>query len=399
MQGIIIGGGIGGLTTAIALQQRGIDVHVYEQAPEIREVGAGLVMSANALQVLDWLGLAEIVQKKGWSLQQAFITERDGTIIQQVDIGTVYRQFGYGMTTIQRGHLQKILLEALPANRVHTGKRLTGLSQDDQHVRVTFDDGSSIEGDFVIGADGIRSAVRRQIMGEQTLRYSGQTCWRTIVDYSLPVDAQTTSTEYWGLPAGLRVGVVPLSSMQVYVYVTAAASAGQTTQASELATNLLQDLSKSFDKTVQAIFQKIGTIRVYHADLYDLPTLSSWSNGRVTLLGDAAHATTPNLGQGACQAIEDAWAIAACLAQYEPVEAFQAYEALRKRKADQVVQISRQIGKAVNLPGWLKPLAFAAMRAVPKSVSTRQFEQIYDVSYLKKAASVTASQYHPAPVG
>jgi 2-polyprenyl-6-methoxyphenol hydroxylase-like FAD-dependent oxidoreductase len=397
MQGIIIGGGIGGLTAAIALQQRGIDVHVYEQAPEIREVGAGLVMSANALQVLDWLGLAEIIQRKGWSLQKGLITKPDKSIIQQVDVESISQRFGYGMTTIQRGQLQKVLVEALPANRLHTGKRLVELSQDDQHVRVRFSDGNSVEADFVIGSDGIRSAVRRQIMGEQTLRYSGQTCWRTIVDYALPIDTQTTSVEYWGRPAGLRVGVVPLSSAQVYVYVTAAAQAGQTTQAGEL-TATLQSIGQSFDKTVQAIFQQIDGNRVFHADLYDLPTLPSWSKGRVTLLGDAAHATTPNLGQGACQAIEDAWAIAACLAQYEPAQAFQNYELLRKRKADQVVQTSRQIGKAVNLPGWLKPLAFAAMRAVPKSVSKRQFEQIYDVSYLKKAERSTASQYHRAPV-
>src|SRR5919199_1779154 len=128
MQGIIIGGGIGGLTAAIALQQRGIDVHVYEQAPEIREVGAGLVMSANALQVLDWLGLAEIIQRKGWSLQKGLITKPDKSIIQQVDVESISQRFGYGMTTIQRGQLQKVLVEALPANRLHTGKRLVELS-------------------------------------------------------------------------------------------------------------------------------------------------------------------------------------------------------------------------------------------------------------------------------
>ncbi|CCH51681.1 monooxygenase FAD-binding [Fibrisoma limi BUZ 3] len=397
MQGIIIGGGIGGLTTAIALQQRGIDAHVYEQAPEIREVGAGLIMAANAMQVLAWLGLAESIQRTGWALQKGFITRPDGAAIQTVDVGALSRRYGFGMVAIQRGLLQTILLNSLPADRVHTGKRLVDLYDNGERVRVTFADGSTAEGDFVIGADGIRSVVRQQLFGDQPLRYSGQTCWRGLVDLPLPTETQTTSYEYWGLPAGLRVGLVPLGADQLYVYVTAASPAGQ------LAPNSLPtllSLSQSFAPPVKAVLEQFEENRIHRADLYDLPTLPTWSTGRVTLLGDAAHATTPNLGQGACQAIEDAWAVAACLYRYQaPDEAFRQFQALRKPKADRIVQVSRQIGQAVNAPGWLKPFLFAAMGALPKSLTDRQFAEIYDVTYLRAIEKATVFQSPPVRAG
>lgn len=396
MQGIIIGAGIGGLATAIALQQRGINVHVYEQADEIREVGAGLVMAANAMQVLDWLGLAETVQQKGWPLHRALIIRSNGIPVQTVDVDALAQQYGFGMTVINRGQLQKTLLATLPSNCVRTAKRLTDLCDDGQRVRATFADGSVVEGDFLIGADGIRSAVRRQLMDDQPLRYSRQTCWRTIIDYPLLADVQNTSFEYWGLEAGLRVGLVPLSANQVYTYVTAKAPAGQRDEPGQVLPTL-RNLAKPLGTAVTNILERIDESRVFRADLYDLLTLPSWSRGRVTLLGDAAHATTPNLGQGACQAIEDAWAVATCLSQYEPAQAFAHYELLRKRKADRVVQVSRQIGTAVNMPSWLKPLIFAAMRAIPKLVAERQFAEIYDVTYLKEAKNFTAFQSHPAP--
>ncbi|MGA0560320.1 FAD-dependent monooxygenase [Larkinella sp. VNQ87] len=378
MQGIIIGGGIGGLATAVALRQQGIDVQVFEQTPEIREVGAGLVLSPNALQVLERLNLLETIRQQGWSLQKGIIADPNGTVVQTVDVDAMTRQYGYGMTVIKRGSLQKTLLEALTDGRVRTGKQLRNLQDTGQKVRATFTDGSSAEGDFLIGADGIRSVVRRQLMGEKPLRYSGQTCWRTIIDGHLPTDSERTSVEYWGKSSGLRVGFVPLGPDKIYTYVTARAAAGQHDQPGRASSLLV--LGREFTPAVNRILAQADESRIFRADLYDLPTLTSWSQGKITLLGDAAHATTPNIGQGACQAIEDAWVVANCLSRHEPAQAFATYEALRKRKADRVVQISRQIGTAVNTPGWLKPLVFAAMRSIPKSFSARQFREIYQLT-------------------
>ncbi len=397
-QRIIIGGGIGGLATALALRQRGIRADVFEQASTIREVGAGLVLSPNALSVLDQLGLGDAVKVIGWPLTSARITEADGRPVQTVDVLKLTHRYGYGMLVVHRGKLQKLLLDALPNEQIHTGKPLANFTDDGHRVRATFADGSVADGDFLIGADGIRSVVRTSLSENQTLRYAGQTCWRAMVDYTLPTHQQTTSVEYWGRSPGLRFGIVPAGTGQVYLYVTTAASANGRDVPGEVIA-YLRSLSRDFAPIVRNIIDATDEKRLHRADLYDLPTLRTWSRGRVTLLGDAAHATTPNLGQGACQAIEDAHVVAACLASVNPVEqAFRQYETIRKAKADRVVQLSRRIGQAVNLPGWLKPVAFAAMRAIPAFISAGQFNGIYDMAYAQHL-SATAFQCRPAGAG
>lgn len=390
MNGIIIGGGIGGFATALALEQRGITCSIYEQAPEIREVGAGLVLSPNAMQVLNWLGLSHEVLQVGWNITKGNLTNAVGNLAQFIDVHAFSRKYGYGMVVVHRGKLQQLLANQLKYSPVFTGKKLTKLTQLNDRVQVLFGDGTTAEADFVIGADGIRSTTRRLVFGEKTLRYSGQTCWRSIVDYTLPVDLQRTSMEYWGDEPGLRFGLVPIGPNQVYFWTTALAAAGGRDVPGQVK-GYIQQLSKSFAPEVQVIVNSLDESRVHRSDLFDLPTLTNWSANRVTLLGDAAHATTPNLGQGACQAIEDAYAIASCLSQDVSIpQALRHYQQLRKPKADRVVRISRQLGQAANMPAWLKPLVFGLMKKVPAFVSEKQFDQIFNMDYLQRFQTKTS---------
>ncbi|QHV94427.1 FAD-dependent monooxygenase [Spirosoma endbachense] len=395
--GIIIGGGIGGLVTALALNQQGIRSTIYEKAILLQEVGAGLVLSSNALFVFDQLGLLEALTTISWPLTKGLITDPNGRIVQKLDVQALTKQYGYGTLVVNRGKLQRLLLDSLNPDQIHTGKQLADLHDDGRQVHARFTDGSTADGSFLIGTDGIRSAVRTQLFGELPLHYSGQSCWRTIINYPIPVDGQSTSIEYWGRSAGLRVGLVPCGLNQLYAYITVATPAN----GHDVPGNImpyLQSLGQHFPPNVSQILEAAEEGRIHRADLYDLPTLRTWSRGRCTLLGDAAHATTPNVGQGACQAIEDAFVVSACLAlTTTKAEAFRQYESIRKEKADRIVKLSRQIGQVVNLPGWLKPLAFTAMRAMPKSASKQQFDGIYNMDYARKLA-INASRSHPAPV-
>jgi len=376
-QGIIIGAGIGGLTAALALRQQGIRAEVYERAPEIREVGAGLVLAPNALAVLDQLGLIPLINAQSWPLRAALITRANGAIVRAIDVPVLEQQYGYGMRVIHRGTLQTLLKNALPADQLHTNREVLAMADEDQRVAVSFAGGFTASADFVVGADGIRSSVRRALLGEKPLRFAGQTCWRAIVD--LPAEEPHTSVEYWGREPGLRFGLVPIGPAQQYLYVTAAAPAGGQDRPGQVLANL-RKLSAGFAPPVGRVLDALDESRIHRADLFDLPTLERWSVGRITLLGDAAHATTPNLGQGACQAIEDAQALARCLAAAQSVEnALQTYQQQRKAKADRVVRISRQIGQTVDAPAWIKPLLFSALKLVPDSLSQRQFAAIFRV--------------------
>lgn len=374
-QGMVVGAGIGGLTTALALLHRGIRVDVYERAATLEEVGAGLVLAPNALAVLDRLGLTQTVRAQSWPLITALINQSDGRTLQRVDLPALERRYGYGMRVIHRGRLQKLLADALPPDQLHTHHPLISLRDDGKRVEATFAGQVIRSADFLVGADGIRSSIRRCVFGEQRLRYAGQTCWRAIVDVS--VTHPNTSVEYWGRAAGLRFGLVPCGPEQLYLYVTAAAPAGESDEPGQVV-NRLRALSRGFAPGVGRVVDALEEGRIHRADLYDLPTLATWSTGRVTLLGDAAHATTPNLGQGACLAIEGGFVLAGCLDGATSVEqAFMQYQTRHKPKADRVVQLSRQIGQAVDVPAWLKSLVFKGMRLVPAWATDRQLAGIY----------------------
>jgi 2-polyprenyl-6-methoxyphenol hydroxylase-like FAD-dependent oxidoreductase len=382
MKAIIIGGGIGGLTTAIALQQQGIDFQVYEAAPELKPVGAGIVMASNAMQIFQRLGIEKKIQAAGLEVQQAFGVDEKFNVISGLDVkGKVAPRYGIGSYAIHRGRLQQTLLSEIDSAKVHLNKRLESVQQTDTKVIVRFEDDTFVEGDIVIGADGIKSAVRKSIFGELTLRYSGQTCWRGMAKFSLPDSKKGNSYEMWGPQKGLRFGFVPTAQDEVYFFTTYFTEQGG--RDSGASKEKLLNLYSVFGDLPRQIMEATPEENIIRSDIHDLSPIQQWWKGRVVLSGDAAHARTPNLGQGGCQAVEDALVLAKCLkVNTDPESAFIQYQSLRYQKALHVVNMSWQFGKVTNLGSpVLRWFRNSAMRLMPESIAIKQLDKILKLDY------------------
>jgi 2-polyprenyl-6-methoxyphenol hydroxylase-like FAD-dependent oxidoreductase len=372
---VIVGGGIGGLTAAIALRQRGFAPRVYEAAPELREVGAGIWVPPNAMQVLARLGLADAVARAGAPIRAAELRDARAGLLQRADLSYAVHRFGHGTVAIHRGRLHRLLADHA-GTAIHTGARCTGVEARGDRVAVHFADGGETEASVVIGADGLRSAVRESIFPGVPLRYSGQTSYRGVLTFALPLAFDGMGWEVWS--AGARFGFSAIGDGEVYWYATADAPAGGSDAPGALHRRL-QALAAPFPAPVPELVAATDEARITRTDLTDFAPIGSWHRGRVALLGDAAHATTPNLGQGGAQAVEDAWVLASRLAASDtPEAAFAAYERIRGPKARKVVTTSWRFGKIAHLSN---PLARGArnllLRLTPASVARRQSDALY----------------------
>lgn len=382
MKVLIAGGGIGGLCTAIALKKQGIDVIVFEQAPEMKVIGAGLSIAPNGMQILHRLGLAEEVTTKGNEVRFASIADSKGKSISSVPYTVFKQKFGWMPVAIHRSSLQQILLSKLPDECVLSGKKFVKYMELEDRVQAFFEDGTVYEGDFLVGADGIKSGVRKQLLGEIPLRYSGQTCWRGIAEMALPEDEKPEFKEVWMNKSGARSAYIQINEHQIYWYVTICAPAnGQ--EESGKTKDYLKELTRGVSGRIHEVIDHTDDGQILRSDLNDFEPIAVWSKGKIALIGDAAHATTPNLGQGANQAMESAYYLAECLAKYATAEeAFRQYQEIRRPKAHLVTKRSWQFGRISNFKSpLLKYLVKQAVRYSPKSVTLKEFEKIYTLNY------------------
>ena len=373
---LIIGGGIGGLTTAFALRQRGLDVRVYENVPVLQPLGAGLVLAANAMQVLRTLGVEDEILAQGKLLRHFSILSQRGDVLAQTDSMRVSRQYGNDNFAIHRADLHRVLLAGLGHDVVQTGKRCTGFTQTAWGVQVRFDDGTEATGDYLVAADGIHSTIRRQLLPESAPRYAGYTCWRTVIDGWPAGFNGERATETWGHCG--RIGLVPLTGNRIYLFACKKAPARSEQMRQYTAAQLLA-LFHDYHAPVPQVLAAGANHPLLWNDILDLAPLRQFAFGRVVLTGDAAHATTPNMGQGACQAIEDALVLANCLEKYPDAEAaFKVFEQKRLARTGEIIRTSRQIGQVAQLENkFLATLRDAAMRWVPKSMNEKRLEFLY----------------------
>jgi 2-polyprenyl-6-methoxyphenol hydroxylase-like FAD-dependent oxidoreductase len=375
---LIAGGGIGGLCTALALRQRGFDAHIYEAAPEVRAAGAGIILAPNAMNVLARLGLAEAAQARGFALDRVQLADAAGRpLVTPPARDALTREFGFGMTAITRPLLYQMLLDALPQGTVLTGKRVTGCEQDAQQVSLIFENSERVHADAVLAAEGIGSTIRRALFPDIKPRYSGQTSYRGIASITLPSEFADHALECWGEP--VRFGIVPVATDRVYWFATQRAPQGGTDTSPEAARSALLASVADFAVPARAIIEATRPQDMIRTDIADLPPLPVWHSGRIALLGDAAHATTPNLGQGGCQAIEDAWFIAEALEGEPDLEsAYRRYTRIRKPRADHVVAQSWRFSTMVHFErAWQRGLRNALLRMIPASAAMSQMRGIF----------------------
>ena len=349
----VVGGGIGGLAAAINLLQAGFDVHIFEQARAMREVGAGLQVSPNASRVLHRLGLADELAKLGVR-PLAFHQRRweDGrTLLKTPLADAVVSAFGYPHYQSHRGDVLSMLVNAFPSDRLHTGHRLTSFTERGDRVDAEFENGSHITAKALIGADGIHSTVCRLLFGSGQPRFTGCVAYRGLipVERVKHLDIEVTA-QIW-LGAGKHIIVYYVAGKRLVNFVV---NIEQDSWTGESWTDRgdVNDLRNGFanwDPKLRAIIDAIDETFIW--GLFDRAPLQHWSVGRVTLLGDSCHPMLPYIAQGAAQALEDGATLTACLKKYPDVaEALRRYEALRLPRATHIQSMATANKTRFHLP-------------------------------------------------
>ncbi|MFL9482748.1 FAD-dependent monooxygenase [Chitinophagaceae bacterium LWZ2-11] len=383
MKVLIAGAGIGGLTTAIALKRKGIAYEVFEAADELKSVGAGIWLGPNAMGMYRKLGIADKIQAVSTCLQKVYIKDYKGSVLQTIDNRVIYNKYGTTSQSIHRAVLQKLLAEEAGLQHIHLGKRCVSVKEDATGgVTVSFSDGTEASGDLLVGADGLRSVIREQYVTNVAYRYSGQTCWRAIVNLTLPENEKYESAEVWGYKAGLRASYSQSSNNEVYFWYTKAMQSGVKLTNEEALDMIKKDL-QPFSGKMNMVVDKIHADKLICNELTDFKPIDKWYKGRVVLLGDAAHATTPNLGQGASQAIEDAYVLAGCLSAKKEIEdAIIYYQSLRLKRAKMIVNTSYQLAMITNFKSkFARACRNFLMKHSPEFISQKQLDALYNVEY------------------
>ncbi len=371
----IIGAGIGGLTTAIALEQKGIKTRIFEQANDIKPVGAGIILANNAMQVYDKLGLRKVIEENGNPISSMNITKANLQSLSSVDLSYFEEKYNVKNIAIHRGILQQILIDNLKETEIHLDHKLHNLVKSKDEYSLEFTNGEKEKSTTVLGADGLNSVVRNTIFPKSTIRNANQVCWRGIAEYALPPKFKNELNEAWGKTD--RFGFVQIAENKVYWY--ALKSFKENVEEFQLA--YIESYFEDYNSLIKNIILSTQKEQINTAEISDLKPNHSWSKNNICLIGDAAHATTPNMGQGACQAIEDAYVLSECLAKYDTNIAFKEFQKLRLPKAHQVVKDSWMLGKIAHLSNpILRSVRNQMIRFTPDFINRKQSEQIFQLT-------------------
>ncbi|HEX8559075.1 MAG TPA: FAD-dependent monooxygenase [Pyrinomonadaceae bacterium] len=373
MRIVIVGGGIGGLAAALALGREGFEPAVYEQAPALLEVGAAIAVWPNAFRVLERLGLGAAVQARAGRITRALWLGSAGEAYNSFD----FPETGAPAVALHRADLQSALRDALPAGSLHLGKTFVGFGVEGGGARARFADGTEVACDVLVGADGLHSRAREQLLGAAGPVYRGYGVWRGVTRLEHPALPPRTAMEVYG--EGRRFGVGPVGLGRTGWWATANEPEAAREPADEHAPKLLR-LFEGWRAPVCELIEATPSASILRNGAYDRPAATAWGRGPVTLLGDAAHPMTPNLGQGGCMAIEDAAVLARCLAGgRRPAEALRDYESRRRARAERVARYSRLYGAVGQWQGRAAARLRARLLAsVPGALGRRALGLVFD---------------------
>jgi 2-polyprenyl-6-methoxyphenol hydroxylase-like FAD-dependent oxidoreductase len=341
LKAVVVGGGIGGLAAGIALRRVGIEATVLEQAQELEAIGAGLGLASNAVQAFERLGVADQVRARGQAAETLVARKPSGASLIELPL-TRGEMLG-----VHRADVQEVLASAL-GDGLRLGAACTGFRDDGERLTVSLAGGEQVEGDVLVGADGLRSKTRAWLLQDGEPAYAGYMGWRAVTQLD-DASLRGRMSETWG--RGVRFGLIPIGSGRLYWFVSESRPEPEAPVVLGDKDRLARLVSGWHDP-IQAAIASTPEEAISGTGIYARAPARTWGRGRVTLLGDAAHPMTPDLSQGAAQALEDAVVLAASLRDIDdPVIGLRAYEALRRRRTAPIVKRSRAAGRLAQSSG------------------------------------------------
>ncbi|WP_312210494.1 FAD-dependent urate hydroxylase HpxO [Acinetobacter variabilis] len=343
MEITIIGAGMGGLTTGIALKKFGHKVTIYEQAEKILPVGAAISLWSNGVKCLNYLGLTEQVAKLGGQMDQlAYIDGLTGNTMTQFSLLPLIEEVGQRPYPVARADLQNMLMDEFVREDIQLGKKMIELQEQEDGVLVKFADGTEIKTDLLIGADGTHSITRAYVLGEQvSRRYAGYVNWNGLVEISEKLTPADQWTTFVG--QGKRVSLMPVADGKFYFFFDVPLPVGLENNRAEYKT-LLKQYFEGWCAPVQHLIDALDEQKTNRVEIHDIEPFAQFYKGRVVIVGDAAHSTTPDIGQGGCQAMEDAIYLARSL-QINTLgleDALKRYQNKRNERANELVLRARK---------------------------------------------------------
>jgi FAD-dependent urate hydroxylase len=339
---VIVGAGMGGLTAALALQQAGYGVELYDRAPVLAPAGAGVSLWSNGIKVLNRLGLAAAVRAIGGPMQHVGYVSKGGQVLTRFNLEPLIRAVGQRPYPVARTDLQRMLLEAVGAQHVTLAATCVGVEQDTNSATAIFADGQRARGDLVVAADGTHSIIRGSVLGEHVeRRYAGYVNFNGLVGQSDDLAPRDTWITYVG--DHKRASLMPVGGDRFYFFFDVPLALG----AAPVAPGVVAELAHHFagwPEPVQALIQRLDPARVTRGEIFDIEPLPKLVQGRIALLGDAAHSTVPDLGQGGCQAMEDGWVLANALLTNDlgVEDALLRYQAARFERTADIIRRARK---------------------------------------------------------
>ena len=339
----IIGAGMAGLTTGIALKKFGHQVTIYEQAEQILPVGAAISLWSNGVKCLNYLGLTEQVEKLGGKMDHlAYIDGLTGDVMTQFSLFPLIEEVGQRPYPVSRADLQNMLMDEFGRENIHLGKKMVSFSEQDDQVITRFADGSEVLADLLVGADGTHSLTRAYVLGEQVeRRYAGYVNWNGLVDISEEFAAADQWTTFVG--EGKRVSLMPVSDNRFYFFFDVPLAAGLENDRTQYKA-LFKEYFKGWCEPVQKLIDAVDAKKTNRVEIHDIEPFADFYKGRVVIVGDAAHSTTPDIGQGGCQAMEDAIYLARSL-QINTLglqDSLRRYQNKRNERANELVLRARK---------------------------------------------------------
>lgn len=344
---VIIGAGIGGLTAGIALQQAGYEVEIYDRVRELRPVGAGISLWSNGVKVLNALGLGQQMAAIGGRMDKMQYRSKTGDLLNHIDLLPLIESVGQRPYPVARADLQDMLLKAFQGE-VHLNHRCVAVEQDESGATAVFDNGHRATGDLIVAADGVRSILREYVLGQVVEpSYGGYVNWNGLV----PASEDLAPSHTWMIYVGdhQRASMMPVAGDRFYFFFDVPLPKGTPAEPSEYKSILSKHFAGWADP-VQRLIQAFDPETVARPEIHDVGPIDGMVRGRVALLGDAAHATCPDLGQGGCQAMEDGLVLTQYLktTNISVVDALRRYEHDRKERTSAVVRKARQRAEMIH---------------------------------------------------